>query len=293
MNPKKYNWIYPYLLILPALFIMVGVVFIPVGKAIITSFMNNDLRYPMKTAFIGLENYIEILTKDSQFWPSLGRTFVWVVLGVGFQFFFGFILALLLNHKFKGRGIVRSLSMLPWVMPGVVIGLVWRWLYDGDYGVVNDLMMKLHMIVNGIPFLAQMDTAFPAVVVTVIWQGIPFFALMILAALQGVSMEMYEAADIDGATFFQKLSHVTLPSIKNTIYVTLMLRVIWVTNSVDIIQNMTSGGPAYATQTISVFVYQKAQILNLGYASALAVLMSVLLLLVAIPYLNSTFKKIE
>jgi len=291
VKSKKNNWIYPYLLIAPALIIMVCVVFIPVIQAIITSFMNYDLRYPSKIAFVGLDNYIEILTNDEQFWPSLGKTLLWVLFGVGFQFFFGFILALVLNRDFKGRGVVRSLSMLPWVIPGVLIGLVWRWLYDGDYGVINDLLTRFNIIDNGIPFLARMETALPSVIVSIIWQGIPFFALMILAALQSVPKEMYEAADIDGASYFQKLFLITIMSIKNTIFVTLLLRVIWVANSVDIILNMTGGGPAYATQTIGVYVYEKAHVLNLGYASALAVLMALMLMLVAIPYLRFIFKE--
>ena len=116
---------------------------------------------------------------------------------------------------------------------------------------------------------------------------------MLLAALQGVSTEMYEAADIDGANFFQKLFYITIPSIRNTIYVTLLLRVIWVANSIDIIQNMTAGGPAYATQTIGIYVYQKARVLNLGYASALAVIMTIILLAVSVPYLRYTFRQID
>jgi len=291
MNLKKRSWIYPYLLLTPALTVVVFVVFIPIIRAIMNSFMNYDLRYPKKTAFIGLKNYIDILTSDPQFWPSMGKTVFWVVFGVGLQFFFGFILALILNRSFHGRGVIRSLSMLPWVMPGVVIGLIWRWLYDGDYGVFNDIFIKLGILDKGIPFLSRMETALPAAVVSVVWQGIPFFALMVLAALQGVSTEMYEAADIDGANFFQKLFRITLPAIKNTVLVTLMLRVIWVTNSVDIIQNMTAGGPAYATMTIGVYVYQKGQVLNLGYASAMAVIMAILLLIVVVPYLRSTLKK--
>ena len=150
--------------------------------------------------------------------------------------------------------------------------------------------MRLGLIENGIPFLSRVNTALPAVIITVIWQGIPFFALMLLAAMQGVSNNIYEAAAIDGANSLQKLFHVTIPSIKNTIFVTLLLRVIWVTNSVDIIQNMTAGGPANATQTIAVEVYQQAHVLNLGYASAIAIIMTVLMLCVAIPYLRSTFK---
>ena len=281
---------YPYLLIAPALIIIIFIVFVPLVNALIMSFKFYDLRYPKKEAFIGLKNYIDLFTKDSEFWPSLGRTAIWVIFGVSFQFLGGFALALLLNRNFKGKGIARSLSMIPWVVSGVLIGLIWRWLYDGNYGVVNDLLMRMGIIDKAIPFLSQKKWALPAVIISVVWQGIPFFCLMLLAAMQGVSSDMYEAADIDGANAWQKLFRITIPSIKNTIYVTLLLRIIWVANSVDIIQNMTAGGPAYATQTIAVYTYQKTQVLNLGYASAIAFIMMAIMLIAAVPYLKSTFK---
>lgn len=288
MVKKKTIW--PYLLVAPALLIILCVVFVPVVNAIFMSFQSYDLRRPNNIQFIGLQNYIAVFN-DSLFWKALVRTVLWVVFGVGFQFLFGFIMALLLNKKFIGRGAVRAVSLIPWVTPGVLIGLMWRWIYDGNNGVLNDILCKLHLINTNIPFLAQMNTAFASVIVTIIWQGIPFFALMILAGLQGIPSELYEAADIDGATGTQKLFRITIPSIKNTIYITALLRIIWVANSVDVIFNMTEGGPAYSTQTLSVYIFNKGNALDLGYASSMAIIMAVLLSIVAIPYLVSTFKK--
>lgn len=288
MVKKKSIW--PYLLVAPAVLIILCVVFIPVINAILMSFQNYDLRRPKEIAFNGIANYLNAFS-DKLFWGALWHTLVWVIAGVGFQFLFGFILALLLNQKFKGRGVVRAVSMVPWVTPGVLIGLMWRWIYDGNFGVLNDLLMRAHLLEDKIPFLSQVSTAFPSVIVTIIWQGIPFFALMLLAALQGVSTDMYEAADIDGATAWQKLVYITLPSIKNTIFVTGLLRIIWVANSVDVIFNMTEGGPAYSTQTLSVYIFTKGNALNLGYASAMAILMALLLLVVAIPYLRMNFRE--
>jgi len=281
--------IWPYLLIAPAMIIILAMVFVPAVNAILMSFQSYDLRRPSDIGFVGLSNYGEVL-QDQLFWQSLFRTILWVVFGVGFQFVFGFALALLLNKKFKGRGIARSVSLIPWVTPGVLIGLMWRWIYDGSYGVLNDILLKLGLIQDKIPFLAQESTAFPSVVVTIIWQGIPFFALMLLAGLQGVPGELYEAADIDGANAFQKLFKVTIPSVKNTIFVTTLLRIIWVANSVDVIFNMTGGGPAYSTQTLSVYIFNKATSLNLGYSSAMSILLTLMLLLVAVPYLKNMFK---
>ncbi|MBQ3479787.1 MAG: sugar ABC transporter permease, partial [Clostridia bacterium] len=194
---------------------------------------------------------------------------------------------------FKGRGVVRAVSLIPWVTPGVLIALMRRWMYDGNYGVINDLLMRLGLIKENIAFLSKPGTAMASVIVTIVWQGIPFFALMLLAGLQGISYDLYEAASIDGATGWQKLIYVTIPSLRNTIFVTTMLRIIWVANSVDVIFNMTEGGPAYATQTLSVYIYKKASALDMGYASAMAIMLMLVLLLAAIPYLRNTFRDQE
>jgi multiple sugar transport system permease protein len=289
LNQKRFN-IWPYLLVSPALLIVIFVVFLPVVNAVIMSFQSYDLRRPFDIGFIGLSNYKEILS-DPLFWDALNNTLIWVVGGVGLQFFFGFILALLLHQKFRGRGVVRAVSLIPWATPGVLIGLMWKWIYDGNYGVLNDILLKLNIIDEAIPFLSQTSSAFSSVIVTIIWQGIPFFAIMILAGLQGISQEMYEAADIDGASSTQKLFKITIPSLKNVILTTLLLRIIWVSNSVDIIFNMTGGGPSYSTQTLSVYIFNKANVLNLGYASAMAIILMALLAFVAIPYIKKSFKE--
>lgn len=286
----KKRSIYPYLLVAPALIIILCVVFIPVVNAIGMSFQSYDLRRPLQIGFIGLENYMDAL-HDNLFWKSLIKTIFWVIFGVGFQFFFGFILALLLNQSFKGRGFIRAISLIPWVTPGVLIGLMWRWMYDGNYGVINDILSKLNLIDANVPFLSSPDSAFASVIVTIIWQGIPFFALMILAGLQGIPAELYEAADMDGATAIQKLFKITIPSIKNTILITALLRIIWVANSVDVIFNMTEGGPAYATQTLSVYIFNEANTLDMGYASTMAILLALVLCSVAVPYLIMKFKE--
>lgn len=175
MNVKKYSWIWPYLLITPALTVVICVVFIPVIEAVITSLKYHDLRYPDRTAWVGLQNYADLLTADAQFWPSLCRTILWVIFGVGFQFLLGFVLALVLNARFRFRGIVRAAAMVPWVTPGVLIGLIWRWLYDGDYGVINDLLKRMGFLARGIAYLSRVDTALPAAIFSVVWQGVPFF----------------------------------------------------------------------------------------------------------------------
>ena len=290
MKQKVNFW--PYLLLAPALAIVLTVVFIPAMNALLMSFQNYDLRKPRSMGFVGLQNYLAVFA-DPLFWRSLWKTIVWVALGVGFQFVFGFILALLLNKEFFGRSLVRSLSLIPWVTPGVLIGLMWRWIFDGNYGVLNDILLKLGVIHDKIPFLAQESTAFPSVILTIIWQGIPFFALMLLAGLQGIPDELYDAADVDGANGAQKLFRITIPSLKNVIFVTTLLRIIWVANSVDVLYNLTEGGPAYSTQTLSVYIFNKGNSLNLGYAATMSVMLTLVLSLVAVLYLRNIFKNQE
>lgn len=281
----------PYLLLTPALLVVLSVVFVPLFNAILMSFQSYDLRHPKDIGFIAFANYIAAF-HDELFWKSLLRTFFWVLFGVGFQFVGGFALALLMNKSFRGRGIIRSLSLIPWVTPGVLIGLMWQWMYNGNYGVLNDILVnKLHLFSENIPFLASSSTAFPSVIVTIVWQGIPFFALMLLAGLQGISHDLYEAADLEGANRWQKLIHITIPGLRNTIYVTTLLRIIWVANSVDVIFNMTGGGPAYSTQTLSVYVYNKSVALDMGYASAMSLILTMLLCCVSIPYLKQMLAK--
>ena len=162
--------IWPYLLLAPALIIMVAVVIVPICEAITMSFQSYNLAKPKKIGFIGFQNYAKLFG-DSLFWSSLLRTLIWVACAVGFQFLFGFILAQLLNKYFRGRGVVRAVSMVPWVTPGVLIALMWRWLFDGNYGVVNDLLKRLGIISENIAWLARMDTSFPAVIITMLISG--------------------------------------------------------------------------------------------------------------------------
>lgn len=286
---QKKRDIWPYLLVAPALAVVLTVVFVPVVNAILMSFRSYDLTRPSRNGFVGLANYAAVLA-DPLFWGALAKTLLWVGFGVGFQFVFGFALALLLNRSFPGRGIVRSLSLIPWVTPGVLIGLMWRWIFDGNYGVLNDLLLKLGLIQDKLPILARGETAFPAVVLTIVWQGIPFFALMLLAGLQGIPEELYDAADVDGASPVQRFFNVTVPSLRNVIFVTTLLRVIWVANSVDVIFNLTEGGPAYATQTLSVYIFNKGNSLNLSYASTLSIFLTLVLAIVAYLYLKNIFK---
>ncbi len=240
---QKKKDILPYALITPALAITVAIIFIPMFRTITYSFSQYILYKPQDKGFNGLENYITAF-HDPLFWSSLLNTFIWIVSIIVFQFLLGLATALLLNRNFIGRGIARSLILIPWVTPSVITALMWRWMYDGNYGLINQILSKAGLIKEFIPFLAQSSTAMGSIIVALIWQGFPFFAIMLLAGLQAIPDELYEAAEIDGATKVQRFFRITVPMLKPVILTTVLLRTIWVANSLDVILIMTGGGPA-------------------------------------------------
>ena len=287
----KSKRLYPYYLVAPAVIFMLVIVAYPILNSFYMSLMDYKLFKISDIHFVGLDNYIAVL-QDPVFRQSLWNTLWWVGLGVFFQFFFGLILALLLNEKFRGRGIVRSLILVPWVTPGILIGLMWTWMYDGNYGVINDVLVKLHILDQYMPWLAQSDTALLSVIVTIVWQGIPFFAIMLLAGLQTIPKELYEAAEVDGASPWKSFWMITLPMLTPTIFVTTLLRIIWVANSVDVIFAMTGGGPGYSTLTLSVYTFVKARTaLDFGYASTMSIYLTLILSVVLLIYLYELQKR--
>lgn len=293
MSRKARNSILPYVLLSPAVLATVIIVFYPMVQALITSLYNNILWKPRAVRFIGLDNYIAIWN-DPVFWSSLGRTAVWIGLTVPLQLALGLVTALLLNQTFRWRALARSLILIPWALPSVVIGLMWSWIYNPQVGLLNDLMLRLGLLQSAVPWLANPDTSLYAIIVALVWQGFPFFAIMILAGLQTIPHSLYEAADIDGASDFQQFWHITLPALKSVLVTAVMLRIIWVANSVDVIYVMTGGGPGYATHTLPLYALKRTYAsMDFGYGSALAVSFSVLLLGAIYIYLRRVGKGIE
>jgi multiple sugar transport system permease protein len=285
-NKQRFRAFIPYLLLSPGIIMMILIVGYPIIRSFSLSFFNYVLWKPYDIRFIGLDNYINIM-KDPAFKLSIINTLFWVGLGVFFQFAIGLVLALLLNQNFRGRGIVRSLILIPWIAPGILIGLIWQWMYDGNHGLINDLLVKMHIINEYVPWLAQAKTVLPALIVTIIWQGIPFFAIMLLASLQSIPEEVYEASEIDGASKRQTFRFITWPYLLPTITITTVLRIIWVANSVDIIYIMTGGGPGFSSLTLAVYTYIKAQkVLDFGYAAALSICLAVIVCAALLLYMK-------
>ncbi|WP_413363391.1 carbohydrate ABC transporter permease [Lysinibacillus sp. 3P01SB] len=288
-DKKKFNKkkLIPYLFILPSFLFIMSFLFYPIAMVFYYSVQHYDISAPYYNRFAGLENFVQIFTQDKLFFPSLLNSLKWVVTEVGLQLVFGMILALLLNQTFKFRGAVRAIAFVPWAISGVLASVMWSLMYNEHMGVLNDLLMKVGLIDEPMAFLASTSTAFGAVVIAELWRGIPFFAITLLAGLQSIPNELYEAARVDGANRWKSFIYVTLPQLKNTIVLTTLLRVVWEFNNVDLLFNLTGGGPAHSTTTLTMYIAELAvHGSNFGYGAALTVISFGILLIFAILYLK-------
>lgn len=283
----------PYALLSPAVLVTLAIVFFPMLQAFWMSLHDYVLFRPKDITFVGFKNFITAFN-DEVFWISLRHTIVWIGITVPAQLLLGLCTALLLNQKFFWRPVARALIIIPWALPSVVIALMWVWIYDSNYGILNDLLLRAHILKTAIPWLADPDTALYAIILTLTWQGFPFFAVMILAGLQSIPASYYEAASIDGASNFRQFWHITIPGISGVVMTAVLLRIIWVANSIDVIYVMTGGGPGYSTYTLPLYAFIKARTgLDFGYGSAIAVLFATMLLGVVVIYLRRVSKDVS
>lgn len=279
----KSNNFQPYVFVLPAILLIFSVVIYPLAYSFYLSFNNVQGKV---TTFIGLKNYISILNSDF-FWLSTARTLYFTIVSVGLEFIVGLFVALLLNEKFKGRGFVRGLLILPWALPTVVNGILWAWIFDSNNGALNALLKNLHIISSYKSWLGSPFSAMNCVIAADTWKNFPMIALLLLAALQTISYAYYEAAKIDGATIFQRFRYITLPALKPAILVCLVLRTMEAFKVFDIIYIMTKGGPANGTQVISYYTYVTSfQFVKFGYGAALSYLVSLVILFMALIYIK-------
>jgi multiple sugar transport system permease protein len=277
-----------YVYLIPAVVVLGGTVLFPILKAMKMSLYHHVLIKPQEYGFSGLANYTKLF-HDDVFWLTLWNSLVWVFGSVGLQFAGGFAAALLLHQSFRGRALVRTVTLLPWIIPGVVVALVWEWLYQPNYGVLNDLLFRAGWLHERVAWLSDPRLAMPAVIATNVWRGVPFFAIMLLAGLQAIPDELYEAARVDGATVTQRFRHVTLPLLRPIIVVATATRIIWTFNYADLIFVMTGGGPAHATQITSTYTLLQAYSnLDFGYAATLSIVLLVIMLGFTIVYLRLT-----
>lgn len=284
---QRRRWI-PYLLIGPSVLLIAGIYGYPIIKVFLLSLQNNNYADYANRGFIGLQNFKTIFTRDHQIGEAVLFSVKWVVTQVSLQLLFGMIMALLLNSKFKGRGIVRSFTLIPWAVSGVLTTMLWMLILNQDIGLINLILMKLGMSPGTVPsWLGNPKLVFLSVTICELWKGIPFFAVTLLAAMQGIPEDIYEACQIDGAGRLGKFFYITLPFLKETIVLTTLLRIIWEFNSTDMIFTLTNGGPVNRTTTLAIYMMKTSVINgNYGYGSALGVLTFFALLIFAAFYMN-------
>ncbi|MBO0143640.1 sugar ABC transporter permease [Agrobacterium sp. Ap1] len=268
----------PYLYSAPALILISVVMLVPLVIGISYAFRDIQLLNPFSGGFIGLEHF-ETLSKDRAFYTALKNTLWWTGASVFLQFTFGLILALLLDKPFMGRGLVQALVFLPWAVPSFLAGLNWAWLFNPVIGPIPHWLFDLGLMSQPGNILSDPQYAMWGPIIANVWWGIPFFAITLLAALQSIPRDLYEAASIDGASWFQRFWSITLPFLAPTIAITVLLRTVWISNFADLIVVMTGGGPADRTQIVASYIFTQAfKALDFGYASAIALVLLVLLL---------------
>ncbi len=275
-------------MLLPTFSIVAVLTYYPTIKGVFLAFEDYTVFNFQNIQFVGWQNF-ENIFMDPNFFIALWNTVWWIAFSVALQFVLGFALALLMKEPFRGRGIYAGIVFYPWALSGFALGILWSWLLNGQFGLINDILIKLHLIQHGINFLSNPFYAFISVIAVNVWYGVPFFAIMILAALQSIPNSLYEAAEIDGAGTVSKFFNVTLPYIKPTVVSTLLLRVIWVMNFPDIIYGMTRGGPAGATNILATYminiVYYET---DYSKASAVGLIIVSVLMIYALIYLKFT-----
>jgi multiple sugar transport system permease protein len=245
------------------------------------------LTKPKDHAFIGLGNFITIFTKDPIFYKILRNSVVWTVVSVVAQTVLGLILALVLNQTFKGRGLVRALIFSPWAVSGILVSIMWGFIYSETNGVLNDILQRAGLIEQGIAWFSSAGKAMTAAIIANVWRGIPFFAISYLSSLQTISPDFYEAAQIDGASKWDSFWKITIPLMKDAIVLTTLLRTIWTLNLVDLLYGLTRGGPNNATMTLPIYVVAKFNdSLDFGYASAVSTVMALILVVFSTIYLK-------
>ena len=236
--------------------------------------------------FVGLNNYGTVLCYES--WLNALRvTGLVVVASVAAELVLGMLIALLINRSFRGRGIVRASVLVPWALTTVVSAKMWAWIYDGRYGIFNDLLMKVGVIEQPIIFLVRPELTIWAMIAAEIWKTTPFMALLLLAGLQLIPQELYEATALDGASRWQTFWRVTLPLLKPTILVALLFRTIDAVRMFDLPRVLTNGGPGKSTETVVLYTYNTFfTSLNFGYGSTLAVMIFLIVVLVSFVYIR-------
>ncbi|MBO9443872.1 sugar ABC transporter permease [Phaeobacter italicus] len=272
----------PFFYLSPAILLIGAVIMFPLIIGVSYSFQSIELLKPFASGWIGFENYVD-LWSDRKFWIAMENTLFWTFWSITFQFLLGLGLAMLLNTHFYGKKLFQALVFLPWAVPTFLSALTWAWLFNPVIGPLPHWLAALGILSEPYNILGDPQLAMWGPITANIWFGVPFFAITLLAALQSIPGELYEAAEVDGATPWQTFTKITLPFLAPMIAITVMLRTIWIANFADLIFVMTGGGPANSTQILSTYIFTTAfRKLDFGYASTIAVALLGILLIYAV-----------
>ena len=281
------------LLIAPSLVIILGIVLQPILSTFYLSFFDADLGIGRTHVFKGLGNYIDLLS-DQVFWETIQRTLYFTIVSVGLALVLGLGIAQLIHTHPPGWRLLRASLIIPWAVPTIVNGTMWRWIYNADYGALNGLLLHLGIIDKYIPWLTKPVAAMNLVIIADIWHSVPFIALILQAALATLPVELEEAAAVDGATAWQRFWFVRLPLLRAAILVALVIRTVEAFRVFDIIYVITAGGPAFGTVTISYLTYLETfSFGHVGRGSALSFLISIITLLMAFAYIRILYRPEE
>lgn len=274
----------PYIMLVPATFLLVAVIVYPLLYSAYISLTDAHLLRFAQAEFIGLENYERLLTRD-RFWVSIQRTLAYTVGTVVMSYSVGLFVALILNREFRFRGLARTLLIIPWATPWLVVTLIWFVMYNPQIGPINEILKLLGVIDVGRSWLYSSETAMISIIMTTSWRLFPAVTLIILAGLQSIPKEQYEAAEVDGASVWQRFRYITLPGIRTVSLTMITLLTIWSSKLFTIAWTLTQGGPGDATQVLSVYTYQEAFSSNrLGRGSSLAMMSFVLSMVLVTAY---------
>ncbi len=280
-----------WLLVLPALVPVALFSVYPLLQGLYLGFTDSKAGLNVVTRFVGVDNFTRLADNDL-FWSSFRIGLVWALSVTVLQFLAGLGLALLLNLDLRLRWLARTLSLVPWAMPPVIVAIMWRLMLNPNYGPINGLLRDLHLGDGGTNWLGDFSTALPAVIVVGVWAGMPQTTITLLAGLQSVDQSLHEAAAVDGATAWQRFRHVTLPSLRPVIAAITSLDFIWNFNSFGLVYVLTAGGPGGRTMLPMLFAYNEAfRYGNFGYAAAMGDVMVVLIVVLLLFYLRSRLKE--
>jgi multiple sugar transport system permease protein len=275
MNQKSHiGKEHPILYLLPALAVLTALVFLPLATNIIKSFT-------VKGNF-GFDNYHRLF-RDKQYLQDLKNTFVWLLYTLPFEMILGLFIAILLNMKIRFQKVFRTLFIMPWVLPATVVCIIWKWMYNADYGIINHLLLMLGIIPKYQLWLASAAQSLPCQAAVYVWKISPFVMIMYLSGLQGISQDIYEAARIDGANLFTQVFKITIPLLFPVMRSVILVSTIWALNSFVYVYSLTGGGPARVSEIVQIFIYKTGiEQFKFEYSAAAANTFLVIVMIVAV-----------